>query len=113
MKYIIAIIRPERLAAVQQALAQRDVYLMTVSDARGFGRQQGFVEVYRDRELVRSVSKIRIELAVNDEFTDAAVDAIALAARTGETGDGKVFVLPLEGVVHVRTGASGSAAVGP
>lgn len=113
MKYIIAIIRPERLQDVQAALMERDIYLMTVSDVRGCGRQKGFSEVYRDRAMLRMVSKVKIEMAVNDAFVDAAVDAITLAARTGETGDGKIFVLPLADCVHVRSGASGMEAIGP
>ena len=113
MKYIVAIIRPDRLDDVQRALVQRDVYLMTISDVRGCGRQQGFSEVYRDRSMIRMVSKVKIELAVNDQFADAAVDAIALAARTGETGDGKIFVLSLEDCVHIRSGSSGPEAIGP
>ncbi len=113
MKYIIAIIRPDRLEEVQRALVARDIYLMTVSDVRGCGRQKGFVEQVRSRKLVNLVTKLKIEMAVNDEFVDAAVDAITLGARTGETGDGKIFVLPLEACVHVRTGASGPGAIGP
>ncbi len=113
MKYIVAIIRPERLQEVQQALVERDIYLMTVSDVRGCGRQKGFDEVYRDRHMLRMVSKVKLELAVNDAFVDAAIDAITLAGRTGETGDGKIFVLPLTECVHIRSGASGESAIGP
>ncbi|MCO4762098.1 MAG: P-II family nitrogen regulator [Myxococcales bacterium] len=113
MKYIIAIIRPEKLADVQRALVERDIYLMTVSDVRGCGRQKGFVEQVRSRTLVNLVTKLKIEMAVNDEFADAAVDAITLAARTGETGDGKIFVLPLGSCVHIRSGAAGPSAIGP
>lgn len=113
MKYIIAIIRPDRLEEVQRALVERDIYLMTVTDVRGCGRQRGLVEQVRSRRLVNLVTKTKIEMAVNDEFVDAAVDAITLGARTGETGDGKIFVLPLEACVHVRSGTSGPAAIGP
>ena len=113
MKYIIAIIRPERLAEVQRALVARDIYLMTVSDVRGCGRQKGFVEQVRSRTLVNLVTKLKIEMAVNDEFVDAAVDAITLGARSGQTGDGKIFVLPLEACVHIRSGTSGEDAIGP
>lgn len=113
MKYIIAIIRPERLAEVQRALVERDIYLMTVSDVRGCGRQKGFVEQVRSRTVVNLVTKLKIEMAVNDEFVDAAVDAITLGARSGQTGDGKIFVLPLEACVHIRSGTSGEEAIGP
>lgn len=113
MKYIVAIIRPDRLQAVQQALLERDVYLMTVSDVRGCGRQKGFSEMYRGHAMLRMVSKVKVELAVNDAFVDAAVDAITLAARTGETGDGKIFVMSLDECVHIRSGTSGQAAIGP
>ncbi len=113
MKYIIAIIRPDRLAEVQRALVERDIYLMTVTDVRGCGRQKGFVAHVRSRAMVNLVTKLKIEMAVNDEFVDAAIDAITLGARTGETGDGKIFVLPLDACVHIRTGTSGAEAIGP
>lgn len=113
MKYIIAIIRPDRLDEVQRALVERDIYLMTISDVRGCGRQRGFVEQVRGREMIRLVEKVKLEMAVNDEFVDAAVDAITLGARTGETGDGKIFVLDLQDCVHIRTGAAGPSAIGP
>ncbi len=113
MKYIIAMIRPDRLDEVQRALVERDIYLMTISDVRGCGRQKGFVEQVRGREMLRMVEKVKIEMAVNDEFVDAAIDAITLGGRTGETGDGKVFVLSLEDCIHIRTGAAGPSAIGP
>ena len=80
-------------------------------DVRGCGRQQGFSEVYRDRSMLRMVNKVKIELAVNDQFANAAVDAITLAARTGETGDGKIFVSTLDEVIRIRTGETGADAV--
>src|SRR5579863_8702408 len=99
MKMIVAIIRPERLEAVQEALNDCDVYLMTVSDVRGCGRQRGFTEVYRGSEFqVRLLPKLKLEIAVNDAFIEAAIEAIVHAARsadTGQVGDGKIFVLPL------------------
>lgn len=113
MKYIVSIIRPDKLEDVQRALVERDVYLMTVSDVRGCGRQGGFSEVYRDRAMLRMVTKLKLELAVNDQFADATVDAITLAARTGETGDGKIFVMSLDECVHIRSGTSGVDAIGP
>jgi nitrogen regulatory protein P-II 2 len=116
MKMIVAIIRPEKLEAVQTALAKSDVYLMTVSDVRGCGRQRGFTEVYRGTEFqVRLLPKLKLEIAVNDAFVEAAVEAIVHAARsdTGQIGDGKIFVLPLDDCVRIRTGERGGSAIGP
>src|SRR5438067_8676684 len=117
MKYIVAIIRPEKLEAVQAALNQHDVYLMTVSDVRGCGRQRGYTEVYRGTEFqVRLLPKLKLEIAVNDAFVEAAVEAIVHAARTPETGqvgDGKIFVLPLDDCVRIRTGERGPEAIVP
>jgi nitrogen regulatory protein P-II 2 len=117
MKLIVAIIRPEKLEQVQQALAERDVYLMTVTDVRGCGRQRGYTEVYRGTEMqIRLIPKLKLEIAVNEAFVEAAVEAIVHAARTGETGsigDGKIFVLPMEDCVRIRTGERGGEAIGP
>jgi nitrogen regulatory protein P-II 1 len=117
MKLIVAIIRPERLEAVQAALAERDVYLMTVSDVRGCGRQRGYTEVYRGAEIVvRLLPKLKLEIAVNEAFVEATVEAIVHAARTPETGqigDGKIFVLSLDDCVRIRTGERGPDAIGP
>ena len=117
MKMIVAIIRPEKLEAVQQALNDHDVYLMTVSDVRGCGRQRGFTEVYRGTEFqVRLLPKLKLEIGVNDAFVEAAVEAIVHAARTAETGqigDGKIFVMPLDDCIRIRTGERGGAAIGP
>jgi nitrogen regulatory protein P-II 2 len=117
MKLIVAIIRPEKLEDVQKALAERDVYLMTVTDVRGCGRQRGYTEVYRGTELtVRLVPKLKLEIAVTEPFVEATVEALVHAARTGETGtvgDGKIFVLALEDCVRIRTGERGSEAIGP
>lgn len=117
MKLIIAIIRPEALEPVRQALAESDVYLMTVSEVQGFGRQRGVTEVYRGQEVEeRFLPKLKVEIAVTDAFVDAAVDAIVRGARSGQTGsvgDGKVFVLPIEDAVRIRTGETGERAIGP
>ncbi len=117
MKLVVAIIRPEKLEAVQKALNQVDVYLMTVTDVRGCGRQRGHTEVYRGTEIqIRLLPKIKLEIAINDAFVDATIEAIIHAARTEETGkigDGKIFVLPLEDAIRIRTGERGSAAIGP
>src|SRR5262245_36814307 len=117
MKLIVAIIRPEKLEAVQAALNERDVYLMTVSDVRGCGRQRGYTEVYRGTEIeIRLLPKIKLEIAVNEAFVEATVEAIDNATRSGETGrigDGKIFVLPLDDCVRIRTGERGAQAIGP
>src|SRR2546425_11574006 len=117
MKMIVAVIRPEKLEAVQDALNRRDVYLMTVTDVRGCGRQRGFTEVYRGSEFqVKLLPKLKLEIGVNDAFVDATVEAIIHAARVGDTGtigDGKIFVLPLEDCIRIRTGERGNSAIGP
>src|SRR3954452_5968068 len=117
MKMIVAIIRPEKLEEVQAALNQRDVYLMTVTDVRGCGRQRGYTEVYRGSEVqINLLPKLKLEIAVNDAFVEATVEAIVHEARSGDTGqigDGKIFVLPLDDCVRIRTGERGGTAIGP
>jgi nitrogen regulatory protein P-II 1 len=114
MKMIIAIIRPEKLETVQSALSKVEVYLMTASDVRGCGRQRGYTEQYRGGEgFIRLLSKVKLEIAVNDEFVEPAVNAILTASKSGKIGDGKIFVLPLEECYRIRTGEEGSAAIGP
>jgi nitrogen regulatory protein P-II 1 len=114
MKMIIAVIRPEKLEAVQDALSEVEVYLMTVSDVRGCGRQRGFTENYRGNKVViRLLSKVKLEIAVNEDFVEPAVEAIKRAAHSGQIGDGKIFVLPLDDAIRIRTGEEGSVAIGP
>jgi nitrogen regulatory protein P-II 1 len=114
MKMIIAIIRPEKLEPVQEALAAEEVFLMTVSDVRGCGRQRGFTEQYRGNQVViRLLSKVKLEIAVNDSFVERTVNAIKRVAHSGRIGDGKIFVLPLEECYRIRTGETGSVAIGP
>lgn len=117
MKLITAIIRPEKLEDVRRALSECDVYLMTVSEVQGCGRQRGLVEIYRGQELEeRLLPKTRVEIAVNDSFVDATIEAIVRGARTGATGnvgDGKIFVMPLDDCVRIRTGEGGPDAIGP
>jgi nitrogen regulatory protein P-II 2 len=117
VKLIVAIIRPEKLEEVQRALNAVDVYLMTVTDVRGCGRQKGHTEVYRGQEIeIRLLPKLKLEIAVNEAFVEATVEAIVHSARSGETGqigDGKIFVLPLEDCVRIRTGERGGTAIGP
>ncbi|MBQ0817129.1 MAG: P-II family nitrogen regulator [Hyphomicrobiaceae bacterium] len=112
MKYIIAVIQPHRLEAVREALADMGVQGMTVSEVRGFGRQKGQTEIYRGAEYaIQYVPKVKLELAVGASVAEAVVEAIGGAARTGRIGDGKVFVLPLEGAMRVRTGEMGADAL--
>lgn len=114
MKLIIAIIRPEKLEPVRQALAESDVYLMTVTECVGFGKQRGGVEIYRGQEVEeRLVPKLKVEIAVNDAFVEATVDAIVRGARSGDIGDGKIFVLPMDDCIRIRTGEGGGSAIGP
>ncbi len=112
MKYITAIIQQDRLNDVLDALESKSVHLVTVTSVMGRGRQKGEAEVYRGHKEVGSLlSKVKLEIAVNDEFVDPAVSAIAEAAKTGKIGDGKVFVTPLEDVIRIRTGERGADAV--
>ena len=112
MKYIIAVIQPHRLDAVREALAAKGVQGLTVSEVRGFGRQKGQTEVYRGAEYtMHFVPKVKIEIAVEASMADAVAEVIGEAARTGRIGDGKVFVLPLEGAMRVRTGEMGADAL--
>jgi len=112
MKYIIAVIQPHRLDAVREALAGIGVQGMTVTEVRGFGRQKGQTEIYRGAEYTTQfVPKVKVEIAVSASRADAVVEAIGEGARTGQIGDGKVFVLPLEGAMRVRTGEMGADAL--
>lgn len=112
MKYIIAVIQPHQLDAAREALAGLGVYGMTVSEVRGFGRQKGQTEIYRGAEYtVQYVPKVKIEIAVPAEIADSVVEAIGEAARTGRIGDGKIFVLPLEGAMRLRTSEVGAEAL--
>ena len=112
MKYIIAIIQPHRLDAVREALTPIGVQGLTVSEVRGFGRQKGQTEIYRGAEYTTHyVPKVKIEIAANNDIADAVVEAIGNAARTGHIGDGKIFVLDLEGAMRVRTGEMGADAL--
>jgi nitrogen regulatory protein PII len=112
MKYIIAVIQPHRLEPVREALAGIGVQGLTVSEVRGFGRQKGQTEIYRGAEYVMNyVPKVKLEIAVDDAIADRVVEAVGAAARTGRIGDGKVFVLDLEGAMRVRTGEMGADAL--
>lgn len=112
MKLVVAVLKPFKLDDVKEALKRLGVQGMTLTEAQGFGRQRGHTEVYRGAEYeVDFVPKIRIEIAVDDEETDDVVNAIVQSANTGKIGDGKVWVLPLETIVRVRTGERGSDAL--
>jgi nitrogen regulatory protein P-II 2 len=112
MKYIIAVIQPHRLDPVREALAGIGVQGLTVSEVRGFGRQKGQTEIYRGAEYtIHYVPKVKIEIAVDDMLAERVVETIGAAARTGRIGDGKVFVLDLEGAMRVRTGEMGADAL--
>jgi len=115
MKLIIAIIQPNRLEAVKTALAEAEVFRLTVMDVQGFGRQRGHTEVYRGHEFtVNLVRKVQLTIAVNEEFLQPAIDAILEGGRTGpkgEIGDGKILILPLEECIRIRTGERGREAI--
>lgn len=113
MKLIIAIIQPDRLEAVKQELYREDVNLITVNEVLGHGRQMGVAEVYRGtKEMGNLLRKIRLDIAVNEDFVEKTVDAILKGAHTGEAGDGKIFVLELAECIRIRTGERGHGAIG-
>ena len=115
MKLIIAIIQPSRLEAVKSALTEVEVFRLTVMDCQGFGRQKGQTEVYRGHEFtVNLLRKVQLQIAVNDDFVQPTVDAILRSARTGEKGaigDGKIFILPMDECIRIRTGERGPEAI--
>ncbi|MEU2619930.1 P-II family nitrogen regulator [Streptomyces sp. NPDC007157] len=112
MKLVTAIVKPYRLEAVKTALQEIGVHGLTVAEASGYGRQRGHTEVYRGAEYqVDLVPKVRIEVVVEDAASEPTIEAIVKAARTGKIGDGKVWVLPVETVVRVRTGERGPDAL--
>ena len=113
MKLIIAIIQPHRLEEVKEELYKSDINLLTVNEVLGHGRQKGVTEYYRGvRETGNLLRKMRLEIAVNDNFLEPAIKAIIKGAKTGETGDGKIFVLNLAECVRIRTEERGSVAIG-
>ncbi len=113
MKLIIAYIKPERLSDVKQALYEAEIFNMSVTNIVGSGRQRGFSETYRGvEEEVNLLKKVRLEIGVNDDFVGAAQEAIIKGARTGEIGDGVMFLLPVEEAIRIRTGEQGPPAMG-
>src|SRR5437773_1125606 len=112
MKLIIAIIKPFKLDEVKTALAEAGIEGMTVTEVKGFGRQKGHTEIYRGSEYtVDFLPKVKIEVAVPDGSAAKAIDAIVSSAKTGKIGDGKVFVVPLEEVIRIRTDERGESAI--
>ena len=112
MKKVEAIIKPFKLDEVKEALAGIGVEGLTVTEVKGFGRQKGHTELYRGAEyVVDFLPKIKLEIVVTDELVDSVIEAIVGSANTGKIGDGKIFVLPLEEAVRIRTGERGPAAV--
>jgi nitrogen regulatory protein P-II 1 len=113
MKLVIAIIQPDKLEDVKEALYAADINLITVSEVLGHGRQKGVTEVYRGaKETGNLLRKVRFEIAVNDTYLEPCIKAIVRGAKTGETGDGKIFVLDLKECVRIRTEERGSVAIG-
>ncbi len=112
MKLVTAIIKPFKLEDVRDALIAVGVHGMTITEVKGYGRQKGHTEIYRGAEyVVNFLPKIRIEIAVAEEDADRVVEAISAAAKTGQIGDGKIFVTPIEQVLRIRTGETGADAL--
>ena len=115
MKFIIAIVQPSKLEDVKAALSEVEVVRLTILDVQGFGRQKGQTELYRGREIsVNLLRKVQLQIAVNEEFVEPTINAIIQGGRTGESGeigDGKIFVLPLDDCIRIRTGERGSEAI--
>ncbi|MBM3488950.1 MAG: P-II family nitrogen regulator [Alphaproteobacteria bacterium] len=112
MKLLMAVIKPHRLDAVRDALTAIGVQGLTVTEVKGYGRQRGHTEVYRGAEyVVNFVPKVKIEIALSDELAERAVEAVQAAARTGQIGDGKIFVYELDRAVRIRTGETDAEAL--
>lgn len=113
MKLVVAYIQPEKLNAVKQALYEKEIFKLSVTNALGCGQQKGYHEAYRGVEFeVNLLKKVRIEIAVTEPFVKTTIDAIISAARSGKIGDGKIFVMNLEECIRIRTGETGKAAIG-
>ena len=113
MKYVVAVIQPDRLDEVLRCLTEEEIHLVTVSNVVGRGRQKGIAEVYRShKEQGSLLKKVKLEIAVNDGFVEPTIKAIIEGAHTGEIGDGKIFILPLEECHRIRTGETGGEAIG-
>lgn len=113
MKLIIAYIQPDKLTAVKQSLYEKEVFKMSVTNALGCGQQKGYHETYRGADVeVNLLKKVRMEIAVSDEFVDSTVEAIIKGARSGNIGDGKIFIHSLDECIRIRTGEKGAEAIG-
>jgi nitrogen regulatory protein P-II 1 len=113
MKYIVAIIQPDRLDDVMERLTRKEIHLVTVSNVMGRGRQKGVAEVYRSHKEAGSLlRKVKLEIAVNDAYVEPTIEAIVGGAQTGNVGDGKIFVMNLEECHRIRTGERGGEAIG-
>ena len=113
MKYITAVIQPDRLNQVLDELQRREIHLVTVTTVMGRGRQKGVSEVYRSHKEIGSLlRKVKLEVAVNDDFVSDVVEAVSQGAKSGQIGDGKIFVQDLEDCIRIRTGETGSVAIG-
>lgn len=113
MKLIVAYVQPHKLNDVKEELYKAQVYKMSVTNAMGAGQQKGYTETYRGIDIeVNLLKKVRIEVAVNADFVQPTIDAIVKGARTGSIGDGKIFVVPLDDVIRIRTGETGTEAIG-
>lgn len=113
MKYIVAIIQPDRMNEVLEKLEENQIHLVTVTSVMGRGRQKGVATVYRSHKEAGSLlRKMKLEIAVNDEYVKATVDAIIEGGRTGSVGDGKIFVMNLDDCIRIRTGETGPVAIG-
>jgi nitrogen regulatory protein P-II 2 len=113
MKLVIAIIQPHKLDAVMKALDEKEIHLKTVSNVLGCGRQKGVSEIYRGaREAGNLIKKVRLEIAINDAYLEPTIAAISGAAKSGQVGDGKIFVIDLAECVRIRTGERGGTAIG-
>jgi nitrogen regulatory protein P-II 1 len=113
VKFIIAIIQPDRLDEVLAKLTEKEIHLVTVTNVVGRGRQKGIAEIYRSHKEAGSLlRKVRLEIGVNDEFVQPAIDAILAGARTGQIGDGKIFIMDMPRCIRIRTGEEGHDAIG-
>lgn len=113
MKYIVAIIQPDLVNEVLDRLNEKEIHLVTVTNVLGRGRQKGISEVYRsNKEAGNLLKKVKLEIAVNEDYMQPTIDAIIKGARTGNIGDGKIFVLDLTECIRIRTGETGSIAIG-
>ena len=113
MKLVVAYIQPDMLNSVKQELYKKEIFKISVTNALGCGQQKGYTETYRGVDVeVNLLKKVRVEIAVTEPFVEKTIEAIAAGARSGEIGDGKIFVIPIEQAVRIRSGEKGDAAIG-